>query len=224
MSDSLPFVKAVVEECSLFFYTLHCFCNKYTEKLNKRLGSHSKLNIKMRAEEFLKFDKAPTKPKKQKAQSPYIIYCKEQAKELKQKPEFANCDMAKLSKHISMKWRHLNAEEKEAYKEKWVKANKEASDAHSENNEKDGKDAGKGKDHNKKKALAIVDHLLEGSLTEERKSKKIRKSMNSGVKNLTINRSGRNKKENSESDEAIDLPAFSQSSIKSSEKAKRKRN
>lgn len=193
MHDSLPFVKNVVEECSLFFYTLHRFCNNYADKLNKRLGTRSNIDFRRKSEDMLKLSRTNLNSVKTVPRSPYIMYLQEQTKLLKKKQEFVNYDAKKMSKYISKKWRHLEPDEKQQYTDKWQQlqslnntvqhhsdenheehSNKSNNEDNTEENLKNHKKTNyKTKDNDDPKEPTI--QLFKGSDSESSKSKRISK-------------------------------------------------
>lgn len=121
MNNSLEFVKQTVEECSLFFYTLHRFCQNYTDKLNSRMGQKSKLNFRKKSEDILKFSQSEARSKSASPRVPsaYILYFRDQAKLIKQDHKYTHYDGKMLNSFIARKWRGCSSEEKKEYKDKY---------------------------------------------------------------------------------------------------------
>lgn len=194
MSNSLPFVKQVVEECSLFFYTMHRFCNSYVDKLNKRMGNTKTLNYRKKSQDMLKFSRseAGARAPNPKPPSPYILYVKDQTKLLKAKQEFVAYDGKKLNKFIAKKWRMLNPEEKQVYRDRWEKLRVVKDISEEEKSEieysdpKDEKDNDEDHDNNDdiddisddRRLKEPTIQLLAGSQSSESRRKKITKNKN----------------------------------------------
>ena len=176
MSDSLPFVKTVVEECSLFFYTLHRFCNGYVDKLNKRLGQRSTLDFRKKSEDMFKLSRTSPGSVKHLPRSPYILFLQEQTKLLKAKQEFVNYDAKKMSRYISKKWRHLTDKEKNAYQEKWAQLHESLDPSENESkedNNEDNKEEIQQKDEGELHEPTI--ELLKGSENNVSRTKRVSK-------------------------------------------------